>query len=280
MRRWHVIALALLGVFALACEEGTGAADPKPTGSSKSYPSSMAALGDSITAGFASCFALIACERRSWSTGSDAAVDSHYRRIRDANAAIKGKAYNYADSGAEAADLAGQANKAVAAKVQYVTVLIGANDACAATAEGMTPVATFRKRVDAGLARLKRGLPKARVLVVSIPDLYRLWEVGHEDAKAVRAWNGGICPSLLARPTSTAAADENRRRQVDRRIDAYNDALADACRAYGKRCRWDGGEAHSVRFDLELVNRIDYFHPSTEGQAMLAKVSYPGRFTW
>ena len=77
MRRWHVVALAVLGVFALACEEGTGTADPKPTGgSSKSYPSSMAALGDSITAGYASCFALIACERRSWSTGSDAAVDS------------------------------------------------------------------------------------------------------------------------------------------------------------------------------------------------------------
>ncbi|MEV4351226.1 SGNH/GDSL hydrolase family protein [Actinoplanes sp. NPDC049596] len=281
MRRWHVVALAVLGVFALACEEGTGAADPKPTGgASKSYPSSMAALGDSITAGFASCFALIACERRSWATGSDSAVDSHYRRIRDKNSAIKGRNYNYAEPGARSADLAGQANAAVKSKVQYVTVLIGANDACAGTTTGMTSVATFRQRVDAGLGRLKKGLPKARVLVVSIPDLYRLWQVGHSDERAVRAWNGGICPSLLARPTSTAEADNDRRRQVAARIDSYNDALADACRAYGKKCRWDGGEVHSVRFDLDLVNHIDYFHPSTEGQAMLAKVSYPGRFTW
>ncbi|SNY64772.1 SGNH/GDSL hydrolase family protein [Paractinoplanes atraurantiacus] len=280
MRRWHLAVLALLGVFALACEEGTGAADPKPTGSPKSYPSSMAALGDSITAGFASCFALVACERRSWATGSDSAVDSHYRRIRDSNAAIKGKAYNFAEPGADSADLAAQARKAVNTKVQYVTILIGSNDACAPSTRGMTPVATFRQRVDSGLARLKKGLPKTRVLMVSIPDLYRLWEVGHSDEKAVRAWGRGICPSLLARPTSTAEADEDRRRQVDRRIDAYNDALADACRAYGKKCRWDSGEVHNVRFDLELVNRIDYFHPSTEGQARLAEVSYPGRFTW
>ncbi|XVV08806.1 SGNH/GDSL hydrolase family protein [Actinoplanes sp. CA-131856] len=280
MRRWHLAVLALLGVFALACEEGTGAADPKPTGPSKSYPSSMAALGDSITAGFASCFALVACERRSWATGSDSAVDSHYRRIRDSNAAIKGKAYNFAESGADAADLAAQARKAVNTKVQYVTILIGSNDACAPSVQGMTSVAAFRQRVDAGLARIKKGLPRTRVLMVSIPDLYRLWEVGHGNDKAVRAWNGGICPSLLARPTSTAEADEDRRRQVARRIDAYNDALAGACRAYGKKCRWDSGEVHNVRFDLELVNRIDYFHPSTEGQARLAEVSYPGRFTW
>ncbi|MFF5078633.1 SGNH/GDSL hydrolase family protein [Actinoplanes sp. NPDC000266] len=280
MRRWHLAVLALLGVFALACEEGTGAADPKPAGSSKGYPSSMAALGDSITAGFASCFALVACERRSWATGSDSAVDSHYRRIRDHNAAIKGKAYNFAEPGAEAADLAAQARKAVNTKVQYVTILIGSNDACAPGVTGMTSAAAFRQRVDAALARLKKGLPKTRVLMVSIPDLYRLWEIGHDDARAVKAWSRGICPSLLARPTSTAEADEDRRRQVARRIDAYNDTLADACRAYGKKCRWDSGEVHNVRFDLELVNRIDYFHPSTEGQARLAEVSYPGRFTW
>jgi lysophospholipase L1-like esterase len=279
MRRWHGVTLAVLAVFALACE-GTGNANPQPTGTSKAYPSSMAALGDSITAGFGSCFALIACERHSWSTGSDSSVDSHYRRIRDRNAAIKGRAYNYSEPGADAGDLASQAKAAVASKVQYVTVLIGANDACAPTVQGMTSAAAFRERVDAGLARLKKGLPKARVLVVSIPDLYRLWQVGRSDERAVRAWNGGICPSLLARPTSTAAADEARRRQVDKRIDAYNDALAAACRAYGKKCRWDNGEVHRVRFDLELVNRLDYFHPSSEGQARLAEVSYPGRFNW
>ncbi|AGZ43830.1 SGNH/GDSL hydrolase family protein [Actinoplanes friuliensis] len=279
-RRWQLVALVLLAALALACE-GEGTAAPDPTGKPKSNrPASMAALGDSITAGYGTCFTLVACYRNSWSTGSSAAVDSHYRRIRDDNSKIKGNADNYAVPGARARGLSAQAKRAVDAKVQYVTVLIGANDACTDTAAGMTSVATFREQIDAALTRLKKGLPKARVLVVSIPDLYRLWQLGHENTNAVRAWNRGVCPSLLARPTSTAQADEDRRRQVDKRVDAYNDELADACEDYGKRCRWDGGSAHRVRFSLDLVNERDYFHPDIEGQNKLADVTYPGRFTW
>ena len=274
MRRWQVIVLAVLAALALACE-GTGAADPgpTPTGGSKA-PTSMAAIGDSITAGFGSCFSLVACQRRSWSTGSDAAVDSHYRRIRAGNPKIRGQAHNFAEPGARAGDLADQARAAVTGKPAYVTVLIGANDACAGRVQAMTAPADFRKRVDTALRTVKKGVPKARVLVVSIPDLYRLWELGHDDAQAVRAWNRGICQSLLANPTSTAKADDQRRRQVADRIDAYNRELAAACKAYGKRCRWDGGKVHQVRFTLDLVNRLDYFHPSTEGQARLAEATW------
>jgi len=280
MRRWQVVLFAVLAAVALACE-GTGVAEPGPSGSpSTGAPSSMAALGDSITAGFGSCFTLVACQRRSWSTGSDAAVNSHYRRIRDDNPKIKGNAENFAVPGARADGLAAQADRAVAAKAQYVTVLIGANDACAGRVQDMTAPATFRGQVDTALARLKKGLPKARVMVVSIPDLYRLWQIGHDDERAVRAWSRGVCPALLARPTSTADADHDRRRRVAARVDAYNAALRAACKKYGKRCRWDGGDAHGVRFSLDLVSELDYFHPDVQGQNKLAEVTWPGRFTW
>ena len=212
MRRWHVIALAVLAALALACK-GTGVAHPAPSGtrSPTGQPSSMAALGDSITAGFGSCFVLVACERRSWSTGSDASVDSHYQRIRDNNPKIRGQAHNYAEPGARAADLNGQARAAVAAKAQYITVLIGANDACARSVRDMTPVRTYRTQIGTALRTLKKGLPQSRVLVVSIPDLYRLWKLGHDDELAVRAWNTGICPRCWRtrprrrRPTSADA---------------------------------------------------------------------------
>jgi len=49
----------------------------------------MAALGDSITAGFGSCFALMACARDSRRTGSGTPVDSHHLRIRAGNPASK-----------------------------------------------------------------------------------------------------------------------------------------------------------------------------------------------
>ena len=281
MRRWQVIGLAVLAALALACD-GTGVAHPVPSGtrSPAGQPSSMAALGDSITAGFGSCPALVACEQQSWSTGGDPSVDSHYKRILDDNPKIRGHAHNYARPGARAADLNGQAQAAVTAKAQYVTVLIGANDACAPSVQDMTPVPAFRTQIDTALRTLKKGLPHSRILVVSIPDLYRLWQLGHNNEQAVNAWNAGICQALLANSTSTATADERRRRQVADRVDAYNRQLAGACHADGRHCRWDNGAVHTVRFSLDLVNHLDYFHPNSHGQATLAEVTWPGRITW
>ena len=282
IRRWHVVALALLGVLMLACEQGAGGAGPAPTtGSTKGYPSSMAALGDSITAGFGSCGTFVVCGRNSWSTGTASAVDSHYSRILAKNPAIKNHAQSYAEPGAEAADLPTQARRAVAVKPQYITVLIGANDACASTPGAMTSVSSFRSSVDQALARIKKALPNTRVLVASIPDIYRLWQVGHTNADAVRTWSRfHICPALLAAPTSTAPADDARRDQVRSRVNDYNGALQEACHAYGKRCRWDGGSVHEVRYTLTLVNNVDYFHPNAEGQKEIAEATYPSRFTW
>ena len=281
MRRWHLAVLAVLGVLALGCEGAAG----QPSGHSSTkpkpgLPTSMAALGDSITAGFASCSTLLACGRNSWSTGTAAAIDSHYLRIRDQNDRISGHEHNYSVPGAGADDLERQAGEAVQAKAGYVTVLIGANDACAATVDQMTSVATFRHEIDAGLEALRKGLPTAHVLVVSLPDVYRLWELGHTDAHAVRAWNLGVCPSMLADPTSTARSDRDRRQKVADRIDAFDEQLAAACKAYGHNCRWDHGAVHGVRFSLSLVNHLDYFHPDAEGQKRLAEVTYPGSFDW
>jgi lysophospholipase L1-like esterase len=281
IRRWHLAVLALLGVFALACE-GAGGATPSPSGSAatKKYPSSMAALGDSITVGFGSCGTYVACERNSWSTGTADAVDSHYRRILAKNPKIKGNAYNFARPGAEADALAGQASKAVETKVEYVTILIGANDACAANLTGMTSVATFRAEVDSALARLKKGLPKTAVLLASVPDLYRLWQLGRRNAQVVQVWDRlDVCPSMFAAPTSTAPADADRRRAVRDRITAYNNQLRQACRTYGKRCRWDNGRVHEAPYSLDLLNETDYFHPNASGQRELAEVTYSPRFT-
>lgn len=281
IRRWHLVVLVLLGALTLACEQGAGGATPAPSGSAKGYPSSMAALGDSITAGFGSCRAFVICEKNSWSTGTAPDVDSHYARILAKNAAIKGHARDFAVPGAMAASLPAQAGRAVAMKAQYVTVLIGANDACAGGLADMTPVADFKDSVGSALSSIRKALPKSRVLVASIPDLYRLWQVGRTDAGAVKVWSRfHICPAMLASPMSTAPADDARRRAVRDRISDYDAALQEACQSYGKRCRWDGGSVHEVQYSLNLVNHFDYFHPNAEGQREIADVTYPARFTW
>ncbi|MFF5173104.1 GDSL-type esterase/lipase family protein [Micromonospora sp. NPDC000089] len=277
MPRRGVAALAcLVALIALACD-GSGEARPRPSGGSvpAGMPATMAALGDSITTGFGSCLVLTSCQRNSWSTGDGIRVQSHYRRLLDADPGLRGRAYNHASAGARADALTGQAAAAVRDRADYVTVLIGANDACRDDIDRMTPVATFRDQVDRALRVLRDGRPKARVLVASIPDLYRLWEVGHTDGRAVRVWRHGVCPALLADPTSTSPAARARRAAFRQRIDDYDTQLRAACKAYGSRCRDDGGAVHRARFTLDDVNPLDWFHPNVAGQNRLADATFP-----
>jgi lysophospholipase L1-like esterase len=265
------VATTLAATLALATP--AAAADP--------FPSSMASTGDSITRGFNACGFYVDCPSRSFSTGTDAGVNSHYRRILAANPAVSGRNFNDAESGATAADLPGQIDLAVGQGVDYVTVLIGANDACAGSEAGMTPVATYRGHIDTALARLKAGRPGARVFVMSIPDLKRLWEVGKGNFLARSAWSLlGICQSMLANPTSTSAADSARRDRVRQRVADYNAQLAAACAAYGSLCKYDGGAIFNYRFALSQVSGWDYFHPDTDGQTALAAASWAAGFAW
>ena len=79
----------------------------------------------------------------------------------------------------------------------------------------------------------------------------------------MRAWRRGICPALLADADLDGAGRPWPAGPPFReRIDAYNAQLAAACRAYGSRCRYDGGAVHRVRFSLDLVNPLDWFHPN------------------
>ncbi|MEV6525685.1 SGNH/GDSL hydrolase family protein [Longispora sp. NPDC051575] len=267
-------ALAAATAVALTTPTLAVAAPPPP-------PSSMASLGDSITRGFNACGWYSDCTEKSWATGTDGTVNSQYLRIRAVNPAINGKNYNDAVSGAASADLPGQAATAVSQGAGYVTILMGANDACAATEAGMTSVATYRANIDAALAKIKSGLPTSYVYAVSVPDIKRLWQVGKDNGTARFFWSvGGICQSMLANPTSTAPADVARRDRVRQRVVDYNAQLAQACAAYGSLCRTDGTAVFNYPFQISQVSGWDYFHPNAEGQRVLAQVTYAAGFGW
>ncbi|WP_433411688.1 SGNH/GDSL hydrolase family protein [Microtetraspora malaysiensis] len=240
-------------------------------------PMVMAALGDSISSGFNACGWYVTCPSRSWSTGDSADVNSHYMRLRKLVPEIDGHNVNLAVPGATSADLAGQARAAVAQGARYVTVLIGAQDACTATETEMTPVDVFGRRVAEALAVLRPT--GARVFVGSIPDLRRLWSLGKTSLLARGFWAiGHVCQSMLADPTSTALKDRLRRQRVRARVMAYNDRLEKACLAYGAACRYDGGAVFSFPYTLRHVSGWDYFHPNGEGQRDLARVTFEAAF--
>jgi lysophospholipase L1-like esterase len=257
--------LALVAVVALVAVPAAHAA----------LPSSMASTGDSITRAFnTGGFPYIDAPANSWSTGTSTTVNSHYRRLLVLNPAIAGRAFNYAVSGADMADLNGQAQRAVLQGVEYVTVLMGANDVCASSEAAMTPVATFRAQFQMAMETLTMGLPSARIYVVSIPDVYRLWEVYRTSVTAWLVWTSArICQSLLANPWSYSSADVARRARVRQRNIDYNTQLAEVCAAF-VTCRFDGNAVFNTAFVRSDVTTRDYFHPSLAGQAKLAAVTW------
>jgi lysophospholipase L1-like esterase len=264
----RIAAAAAIAVFASAAPAATAAP----------LPVAMAALGDSISRGFDACGFYFDCTHRSWATGDDDQVGSHRSRLVAAGDKSL-VSTNVAQTGALVGQLADQADAAVAAGASYVTIEIGANDACRPSAAEMTAVADFGERLRSALARLHDGLPRAQVFVASIPDLMRVWEVGHSHRFAQLAWAKlHVCPSLLADPTSTGSADVERRKSVHDRVEAYNVELAKACTDYGDQCRYDGGAVFATRFTSHDLSKWDWFHPNVFGQHLLAEATWGAGF--
>lgn len=239
------------------------------------YPHVMAATGDSITRAFNTGFwPFTDNPAASWSTGTDSRVNSHYLRLRAAISSGKLTAYNDARSGAKMGDLNAQMTTAASQGAEYVTVLMGANDVCTSSEGSMTSVQTFRAQFTTAMNTITTSAPRARVFVVSIPDIHHLWEVLHTNYFARLTWNTfDVCQSMLANPNSFEQADVDRRARVKARNIAFNDVLKDVCARY-THCRFDGYTGFTTQFSAGDVSTRDYFHPSISGEAKLASVSW------
>ena len=239
------------------------------------YPNSMDALGDSITRAFNTCsVAFTDCPENSWATGTNSKVNSYYLRLLALNPSISGHNFNDAVSGAKMEGLKGQAEKAVTRKVELVGILMGANDACTSSISTMTSVATYKSQFEQSMKTLTTGLPSAQINIGSLPNVYRLWELFHGNTSAVSTWNSlKICQSLLANPTSLAKADEERRLQVKAREEEYDSALQSVCAKY-TLCKFDKNAGFKTVFNTNDVSTRDYFHPTVEGQALIASVAW------
>ena len=267
--------VALLALAALL-------ASPSPKGASgitDGYPDSMASLGDSITRAMNPELSLPGDQPQySWSTGDNSTVESHYYRILQENGDIDGNNFNDAVSGAKMAALNGQAQTAVSQGVEYVTILMGANDVCTLSEATMTDVETFRSQFQQAMVTLTSGLPDARIFVASIPDIYHLWFILKGNPTAVSRWNSfSICHSLLENPTSTAQADVDRRDRVRQRNIDFNTQLAEVCAMY-TNCFFDNEAGFNSQFEPIHVSTGDYFHPSIAGQTSTASVSWDAGF--
>jgi lysophospholipase L1-like esterase len=264
---------ALVTAGAVVAVTGAPALAATSTAERVNPPSSIASMGDSITRGFHSAALLTDSVQNSWSTGTNTTVNSLYNRIRAVNPSAT--ATNNALTGAKMGDLPRQAGLSVAQRPDVVTILLGANDACTSTEAAMTPVDTYEAQFRTAMATLSTGLPDSQVLVASIPNIYRLWEIGRNSFGARLAWGTySICQSMLANAGSTSATDEARRQRVRQRVVDFNAVLAEVCAEY-VHCRFDGNAAFGTEFVLSDMSTIDYFHPNVAGQAKAARTLAP-----
>ncbi|WP_256104315.1 GDSL-type esterase/lipase family protein [Streptomyces sp. ODS05-4] len=245
---------------------------PRPSPAWDTSPTSLAAVGDSITRSFNACGVLTDCPPTSWATGSDPRVDSLARRLLGAKA-LASRTWNVAESGSRMAALPGQMSRAAAHRPGLVTVLTGANDACRADVSVMTPVAEYRASFAESLRTLRAASPKSQVYVASVPDLRRLWSTGRDAPLSRQIWKLGLCPSMLGGAEDTGRAAERRRTEVYQRVVAYNQALREVC-AKDRLCRYDDGAVFDYRFTGAQLSPFDFFHPSRDGQAKLAEIAY------
>jgi lysophospholipase L1-like esterase len=258
------------GIVVLALAVISAGLVTRPASAAPQLPESMAAVGDSITRAYDVCCFYGDHTGQSWSTGytSYDGIASHYERIKRVNPAITGHAYNNAASGAKMAAAQTQAAQAVRQGARYVTILLGANDLCTSSPDTMTSIDTFQAQFQSAMATLMAQDPQPYVFVSSIPNIYQLWQVLHTNSLARWVWSSlNICQSMLG------ATSEEQRQRVVTREQAFNNILAEGCRAYD-RCRWDNWAVYNYRFSAGQVSTLDYFHPSLSGQASLARVSW------
>ncbi|MGW2489149.1 SGNH/GDSL hydrolase family protein [Streptomyces sp. NPDC001606] len=272
-----VVAAAVLGVA--GCDAGGGSAPGPEVTKARAEPprwdrspASIAAVGDSITRGFDACTVLSDCPEVSWATGSDAKVGSLAVRLLGVTGAAE-RSWNYAVTGARMADLPGQMAQAAARGPELVTVMVGANDACRASAAAMTPVAGFRANFEKALRTLRAARPRAQVYVASVPNLKRLWSEGRTSALGRQVWRLGICPSMLSDADDLGSVAAARRERVQQRVVAYNKVLKEVCAA-DLRCRFDDNQVYDYDFGTGQLSHWDWFHPSRDGQARLAEIAY------
>ena len=229
---------------------------------SAAYPTSMGALGDSITQAAMTCFSTTSCPQNSWATGTNSSVNSIALRLRGINS--KATSANYAVSGAKVAGLSSQADSVIKLNPRLTTIMVGTNDACQSTSTSAFEV-SFQGLID----KLRNGTPNSKLVVVSIPNLYSLYTTFKNNSSAKSSWNFlKLCAGM------TSAPDEATRQATLAREIAMNQSMATICNAYAN-CIWDGNRVFNYTYKTTEIGTSDYFHPNVAGQAALAKLIWP-----
>lgn len=227
----------------------------------------IGSLGDSVTTAM-NARSWGDMKESNWSTGTSRGhgVESHYQKLRQI-LAQNIIAINVADSGATSVGLEAQVNKLLSHNPDYVTLLIGANDACSWPKDHLEKLKQFEIRIENALLKLINSNPETKILIVPVPDMLHLWKLGTNDCQWI--WDlFGICSSLLGSSNS-----DSDRLEFKERLDDLNFVYEKLAAKYSSHVRFDK-ELAKYKFEKKDVSRKDCFHPSLEGQNKIAELTW------
>jgi lysophospholipase L1-like esterase len=259
-------------------------------------PLRLSSLGDSITEGTNAeeidprDFGLTRNRWASWANGytkdwnsllDRTNVNSHNQRIDEQFGEEGRKNKSPAKIGANSGNLLKQALKAVKNKADYVPILMGQNDVCGDEASDIPSDAEFEANVRAGFDALAAGLPPgATIYTLGIIDIYRLWVI-REDLETdfgidcLDLWEELSSEDIPCATFLDPDLEEAERLANRDRIIAFNEILADLVAEYDAsdaQHYWHfSNVTFETMFEPEHVSEIDCFHPSAEGQELIAE---------
>ena len=279
-----LVSIVTLGVLIFV----SGSVTETAPGEEFTPASVVAALGDSITQAANVCEPWQECPEVSWATGlrepevtflpssEEPGIYSVANRIANMPGGVGKdiKVFNNARSNTTTDSFPDQARLAVSQNAEFITILSGANDVCAADETLIISDTDFRRNVSSTLRILKNGLPKSKILFASIPNIYNLWEVSHNNKEAVNKWeDASLCQSMLANPLSEDKLDINRRERVTNRIIGFNKIIEEECDKT-EGCLFDDNRLFDTKFTEAELSPVDYFHPNLLGQQRIAETMW------
>ena len=231
-------------------------------------PFVMGAIGDSITTAMNATF-WGNRPKYSWSTGdkNENAVISHYQKLKESlNRPVK--KVIVARSGARTSDLKKQITRLLVKKIDYVTVLIGSNDLCAWDSYYQNDIKRFKQNLEDGIKRLVNHNSQIKILLVAIPNLINLREIGLKHNCQWRWDLFNICPGLLRSDSSPQD-----RELFSTKLKESNLILQEIANQYPHNIKFNHALSE-FKFPWDAVSKLDCFHPSTKGQDLISKLTW------
>lgn len=231
-------------------------------------PYVVGALGDSITAGF-NMYRLGDNRDLSWSVGLDqrGMVESHAKRLKQVLTQPI-EVHNEAFIGATSTDIDRETTRLLRYKPDYVTFLVGANDLCNWSGNYTSELAAFQLKVSAAISRIVAANPKTRIVMLSIPNLLRVYELGVAHGCQERWDSLGLCRPLFDRDKTPAE-----RSQFGDRLQEMNRIIDDIASQYPANISFKP-ELANYEFPWEFLSPIDCFHPSILGHNKIAELTF------